>query len=174
MSYKTVNCYRRGLESAEIIATRVDKLPPQFRTDREIHVHESFDKELQLTWKVENHETTKKPDVFGPSAWFTYHNSSAHLPETLSPVTSKRIAGFIDGIPEMTPCDKCSEHARSFIESNKYLIQNFKTRDEVFKFFVDFHNYVNNRLGKPIVSLEDARKMYISGRNVKVMKYTWV
>lgn len=103
---------------------------------------------------------SSRPEVFGPFHWYMLHNGAGHLPDTLSPIAIKRIIGFIDGIPEFTPCEKCSEHSRFFIESSKHRIQNFKTRDDVFSFFNDFHNYVNKRLGKPEVSLETAKQMW--------------
>lgn len=103
---------------------------------------------------------SKLPEVWGPLNWYTYHNGAANLPKNLSPVSAQRIANFINGIPEMVPCDACSEHARYFIESNKKRIQSLGTRDDVFSFFVDFHNYVNERLKKPKVSLEKAKELY--------------
>ena len=100
------------------------------------------------------------PSVSGPPFWFTLHNGSAYLPEVLSPISAQRLRNFIDGIPEMHPCTKCSEHAREYIENHKDRINQMKTGNDFFKFFVDFHNDVNRRLNKPCVSYEQAYAMY--------------
>ena len=114
---------------------------------------------------------TASPEVNGPPAWFTYHNGSFHLPDILSPVSIKRIQGYIDGIPEMQPCLKCSEHARAYIEKNRDRIQSIKRGEDVARFFVDFHNYVNQKLGKRIVSFDEAKAMYNFGKGLTPMKY---
>lgn len=124
-----------------------------------------------LTWTLKPKVATNSPEVNGPPFWFVLHNGAAHLPDTLSPISAKRIQLFIDGIPEMQPCTNCAEHARAYIEKNKEKISKLNTRDSVFKFFVDFHNYVNQRLGKRIFSYEEAYAMYRSGIDVKVLKY---
>lgn len=138
-----------------------------------VQVLEPFHKEIStdLTWKTEKKITTSSPEVNGPPFWFVLHNGAAHLPEFLSPISAKRIQNFIEGIPEMQPCTNCSEHARSYIEKNKDLISTLNTRDAVFKFYVDFHNFVNQRLGKKIFTYEEAYAMYRDGVNVKIFKY---
>jgi hypothetical protein len=136
-------------------------------------VNDNFEQNLNLNieWKQAEKVTTSSPEVNGPPFWFTLHNGAAHLPKNISPISMARIRGFIDGIPEMQPCTVCSEHARAYIEKNRNEIDKMTTGDEVFKFFVDFHNYVNKRLNKRIVSVEEAKVMYKGGENVYVMKY---
>ena len=126
---------------------------------------------LNINWKKQEKITTRSPEVFGPAMWFTLHNGAAHLPNVLSPISLSRIKATIDGIPEIVPCDQCSEHARTFIEKNRNRINNMKTGDDIFKFYVDFHNYVNEKLNKPLMTYEAAYSMYKGGNNVNVMKY---
>jgi hypothetical protein len=126
--------------------------------------------ELTMEW-TERNASSAAPDIFGPPVWFTLHNGAAHLPQDISPISMSRIRGFIDGIPDMVvACTACSEHARAFIENNKSRINSMKTGDDVFNFYVDFHNYVNQRLGKPLMSHADARKLY-NGKSTKVFNY---
>jgi hypothetical protein len=136
-----------------------------------VDTHKPVSAGLNLTWKKEDKITPQTPQVFGPAMWFSFHVGSANLPKVLSPVSIERIKSFINGIPEMVPCVECSEHARAFIERNKERINKFKFGDDVFRFYVDFHNYVNERLNKPLVSYEKAYEMYRGGLNVNVMKY---
>jgi hypothetical protein len=125
---------------------------------------------LNITWKKQDKISTNSPEVFGPAMWFTLHTGAAYLPSVLSPISLSRIKASIDGIPEIVPCIPCSEHARAFIEFNRNKINNMKTGDDVFKFYVDFHNYVNEKLKKPLMNYEDAYKLY-KGSDVNVMKY---
>jgi hypothetical protein len=128
-------------------------------------------KNLNIEWSKKAKVTTASPEINGPPFWFTLHNGAAHLPKNISPISMHRIRGFIDGIPEMQPCLACSEHARTYIEKNKSKIEQMSTGDEVFAFFVDFHNFVNKRLGKKLVSVQEAKAMYSGGENVSVMTY---
>jgi hypothetical protein len=120
--------------------------------------------------KTDGPVMTNSPEVFGPAFWFSFHTGAAHLPENLSPISLSRIRAFINGIPELVPCIDCSEHSRAFIEENKAKINNFRRGDDVFRFYVDFHNYINLRLGKPLVSYEKAYEMYKGGKNVVLLK----
>ena len=114
---------------------------------------------------------TTSPEIFGPPVWFTLHNGSVHLPNEISPVSLSRIKNFIEGIPDMlVVCLKCSESARAFIERRKNTINSLKTGDDVFRFYVDFHNYVNEKLGKPIMGYDTARKLYLN-KKVSSFKY---
>jgi hypothetical protein len=125
---------------------------------------------MNIEWS-EKQGTTSSPEIFGPPAWFTLHNGAAHLPREISPISLSRIKAFIDGIPDMVvACANCSEHARTYIESKRGVINNLKTGDDVFNFYVDFHNYVNEKLGKPIMSYEAARKLH-KGNRAMVFKY---
>jgi hypothetical protein len=109
-------------------------------------------------------KTDKKnsdPEVFGPPLWFTFHNSSAYYPENASPIVAEKMKGFILGIPYMLPCPECASHASQYIEENLDNIEVFCSgREMLFAFFCDFHNYVNNRVGKKMLSLEEAKKIF--------------
>jgi len=105
--------------------------------------------------------TNRSPEVWGPHFWFTLHNGALNYPSLANPLCIERMKNFIIGIPVMIPCETCKEHATAYIESNKdYLDYICASRDKLFKFFVDFHNYVNIRLKKPEMSYDDAYRLY--------------
>lgn len=102
------------------------------------------------------------PEVFGPPLWFSLHNASAYYPTNASALHAERMKNIILGIPVLLPCETCKEHATNYIEEKKHLLSDIcKTKETLFKFFVDFHNYVNERLGKPILSYKEAERIYI-------------
>ena len=70
----------------------------------------------------------------------------------------------------MLPCAVCQVHATNHIEKNKEHLDDICSgRDKLFKFFVDFHNIVNKRYNKRIVSVEEAKRMYNGGIEVSTM-----
>jgi len=126
----------------------------------------------EISYETVDHLNTSNPQIFGPPLWFSLHNAAAHYPINPSPITSERMKNVILGIPVLLPCKNCSEHATAYIEKNFERLDDIcSTRDKLFKFFVDFHNYVNQRYNKPIMSYEDAYKIYLG--NVKVNKMSY-
>lgn len=126
----------------------------------------------EITYETVDHYSTSSPQIFGPPLWFSLHNASAHYPINPSPITSERMKNIIIGIPVLLPCKNCSEHATAYIEKNFDRLDDIcSTRDKLFKFFVDFHNYVNVRYNKPVMSYEDAYKMYLGGIKINKMSY---
>lgn len=121
-------------------------------------------KTIQIQTNKEKVKSLSDPNVWGPSFWFILHNGAAHYPIRASPIVVENTKGFIKSIPEMLPCKTCSVHARTFIDKNEKDMNMITSgRDRYFKFYVDFHNEVNKRNGKRVMSLEEARKMYSGG-----------
>ena len=116
----------------------------------------------ELTMKYELIEGTgTSPDVFGPPFWFTLHNGAAKYPVNPNKIVQKKMKDFIIAIPVMLPCLKCKDHAISYIESNLESLDDIvSSREKLFNFFVDFHNYVNKRYGKKIYSYDEAYNLY--------------
>jgi hypothetical protein len=105
-------------------------------------------------------DTSSNPAVFGPAYWAYLHISTIHLPDNLNPVIAEQIRNVILAIPVTVPCDACSLHSGNFIAQNKTKLMSLKTGKDFFNFTVDLHNFANNRLGKNIVSYDEAREMW--------------
>jgi hypothetical protein len=71
----------------------------------------------------------------------------------------------------MVPCERCADHATAYIESRDDLDEVVKNKDSLFSFFVEFHNFVNERLGKKRIPMETAIKMYKGTANVLTVSY---
>jgi hypothetical protein len=103
------------------------------------------------------------PYVFGPPVWFTLHNAASHYPEEASPIYAEKMKNIILSIPLLIPCKTCKLHATAYIEDIKdYLPDICASRKNLFNFFVDFHNFVNKRLDKPIISYDEAKILFPS------------
>jgi hypothetical protein len=105
---------------------------------------------------------SSNPLVWGPLFWYTLHNSAIHYPVNASPLVKQRILNRIQAIPYEVPCKACQIHASAYIESlSDYDLDKIVSgRDNLFKFYVDFHNSVNTRLGKPVWSYQQALNYY--------------
>ena len=68
------------------------------------------------------------------------------------------IKTFIIKICNELPCPDCLQHAKEYLYKNP--IENITTREELVNHLNNFHNEVNMRLGKPIVSIDDSNKLY--------------
>ena len=102
------------------------------------------------------------PNVWGPYYWYILHNSSAIYPINANPVVRNVMKYRILAIPYELPCRKCQIHASAYIQqfSDIQLDDIVSTREKLFNFYVDFHNAVNIRLGKPTWTYEQAYNHY--------------
>lgn len=116
---------------------------------------------LEMKYKTDRYVNSANPEVWGPAFWFSLHNGALRYPIKASPTWKERMKHFILGIPVMVPCEKCSDHATAHLEANYYRLDEIvSTRSKLFEFFWEFHNFVNENLNKPKMSLDDAYKMY--------------
>jgi len=105
------------------------------------------------------------PNVFGPGTWFSMHVIGANV---------KNINDLFEGcktiktILTSLKCLECRNHALEYEKANpldKLLICKHTNHTGgkmtcLHKWLVDFHNTVNKRLNKPIVSADIAYQYY--------------
>ena len=114
---------------------------------------------------------SSSPNIFGPAYWFTLHVGALNYPLRPSPIVIDKMKNFINAIPIMVPCVNCKEHATAYIEKNYDKLDSIcSSRDSLFKFFVDFHNEVNIQTNKPVMSYEDAYKLYSGNIHLTISK----
>lgn len=105
---------------------------------------------------------TANPEIWGPPFWFSLHISALHYPENPSDIVRERIKNRILAIPYELPCSSCRPHASSFVENNRNNLDEIvKNRENLFNFYVDFHNSVNQRKNKPLWTYEQSKKYYL-------------
>jgi len=113
------------------------------------------------------------PNVFGPAFWFTLHAGAAAYPENPTPWTKNGMKSLLVNFPLLIPCGSpCREHFYAYVK-NADLNDVVSTREKLFKFLVDAHNYVNVRYSKPIMTLNDAKSLYGYDNNGRVMRITY-
>jgi len=74
------------------------------------------------------------------------------------------IIPFIKNLCMNTGCEECNMHATQYYNLNPpldaYKKGGYKA---LFEWTVEFHNKVNSRIGKQILSIEDAKSLYTQG-----------
>lgn len=101
------------------------------------------------------------PKKFGPGIWSNWHILTLkHLIKKEKEILIRIIKWTIDTLP----CMECRTHATEYLLDNPFppLTEN---GDELFVWTVEFHNTVNERLGKIYIDVEDAKKLW-SGDNI--------
>ena len=119
----------------------------------------SEDVDLSL-YDWENVRPESNPSIWGPSFWYTLHNSALQFPIDPTPFASQTMLNFILALPWILPCSNCSEHAKQFLSAYPDLREAVSSRDNIFKFFWDFHNHVNVNTGKKPITFSDAFTKY--------------
>jgi hypothetical protein len=127
-------------------------------------IFEDTDNKIIINKNEDVKNNLSDPKIWGPSFWFILHNGAFHYPKNASPIIAEQTKYFIRGIPTMLPCKLCSIHAKEHIDNNEHLLDIItSTRDNLFKFYVDFHNQVNIRNGKRTYTNEEIYEMYKNG-----------
>ena len=103
--------------------------------------------------------TSIDPNIWGPHFWTTLHFIASAYDDNPNQSVKTAMKTFIRTIPVLLPCKECQDHAFDYIRKTD-LDTAVSNRSKLFAFFVDFHNAVNTRLGKPTFSLANAINTY--------------
>lgn len=113
--------------------------------------------DMNITYSVTG--TSTDPSIFGPAMWFTFHNGAILYPKRPTDYVKHGMKQFIYNVPLIIPCLSCKEHMYDFLNRTD-LDAAVSSRESLFKFWVDIHNYVNKRYGKRQISLNEAKAIY--------------
>lgn len=83
--------------------------------------------------------------LVGRATWMSLHALADHFP--LNPTTEEKTAAvnLIGGYALLYPCEKCRGHMQDYIKNNPIKC---RSRIQLVTWLFDFHNDVNERLGK--------------------------
>jgi hypothetical protein len=99
------------------------------------------------------------PELWGRYLWFSLHFIAQDYPEDPSDEDKAAYKSFFENLWKVIPCYKCSVNYKRHLEElpiDDYL----STKDALFIWTVSLHNIVNKELGKPLMALSEAKKMY--------------
>lgn len=86
-----------------------------------------------------------RPEVWGPLLWGAIHTTC---------LTGTATSEFMNALADALPCPSCSTHFKELLIEFPFPESNDPTI--LFQWSVNVHNRVNARIGKPIVTMEQA------------------
>lgn len=98
------------------------------------------------------------PSVFGPGTWIVTHTLALVSDRGERKRDTRFYKLYVYRMIHALPCAQCRRHAAQYLKRTP--VPKWGSGDSMFAWSVDFHNTVNARLGKPIISLETALEMY--------------
>ena len=97
------------------------------------------------------------PSKWGSKAWDFFHSVSFSYPENPTSDQKQSAMDFFKALPFMLPCSTCGNHCQKQLEKFPPRVEN---REQLTKWLYNFHNMVNQRLGKKMPSFEEISLKY--------------
>jgi hypothetical protein len=102
------------------------------------------------------------PASFGPGIWYCIHRMAR---DATTEEKKIKFQEFIENIIVNLPCSTCTEHAVKYYSTNPldryWSIDENGTDIGLFRWAWQFHNTVNARLNKPLVSWDSAKMLFL-------------
>jgi hypothetical protein len=99
------------------------------------------------------------PSVWGPLFWHTIHITAIGYPKNPSYGHKKAAKEFFESLTMLIPCPICREHYSAFLQKMP-IAPHLDRRDDLFRWTVNLHNDVNERLEKPRVTESESLNFY--------------
>ena len=100
------------------------------------------------------------PIIWGPFIWNFLHISALYYPEKPNKKIQQECKNFINSLSVMLPCPKCKIHYNNFINKQNVVDNACLNKLNLMSFFVELHNEINHRNGKPKYSIDEVHKLY--------------
>lgn len=97
-----------------------------------------------------------QPEIWGGDVWRTFHGFLFKYPPKPTQDDKMRWLSLILNLPFYLPCGECSWNLAKELEALPPTEEVMATTDSLARWGVELHNSVNKRLGKPLVTYEDA------------------
>tara|TARA_Y100000389_G_scaffold38744_1_gene33128 strand:- start:18504 stop:18959 length:456 start_codon:yes stop_codon:yes gene_type:complete len=93
-----------------------------------------------------------KKEDWGNAVWLLFHTIGEKIDEDFFKNNNTLIIDLIVLICSNLPCPDCANHAKETLKLAN--LNNIKSKDDLKKFFWTFHNIVNKKLKKQIITFE--------------------
>lgn len=110
-----------------------------------------------------------EPKNWGKFGWGFIHNVALGYSEDLTYMKKEQYRKFFEAIGDVLPCLDCQIHYKDMLVNNPPVLVN---KDTLFKWSVDIHNKVNERLNKKIISYDEAYNIWTKSDIIKPIKKT--
>jgi hypothetical protein len=96
--------------------------------------------------------------VWGPATWKLLHTMVLRIDDNITTNQFIELKNIILRILHNLPCPYCTSHALSYISVYNY--KGISNINDLRMFIFNFHNSVNKRLNKPLISYEEHVQLY--------------
>ena len=99
---------------------------------------------------------TQDPKVWGPGLWRKLHAAASGF----NPARSLQFRLWIETFHQVIPCAECAHHFKEVVLLHPYMqidALSMLSKKNVVLFFFWFHNVVNSKIGKPVVSFRSVQ-----------------
>ncbi len=97
-------------------------------------------------------------NVWGPATWQLLHCMVIKTKEIITPPELQELKKIIERVVSNLPCPICSGHAVSYFKQYNY--SRINNIEQLRFFLFSFHNNVNTRLKKPLITYEEHDLIY--------------
>lgn len=97
---------------------------------------------------------------WGPNLWNSLHSITFDYPDQPTTQDQQQYKQFFHSLKYVLPCAACRKHYSHGLEVTMPIDPALKNRDTLTRWLVQFHNSVNERLGKPVVTYESVKDKY--------------
>lgn len=97
---------------------------------------------------------------WGPGLWIALHSITFNYPIEPTEDEKKQYKTFFNSLKYILPCQTCQQHYTETLEKKFPIEPALINRDRLTRWLVDFHNDVNQRLGKPYVDYNSVKEKY--------------
>jgi len=101
------------------------------------------------------------PTVWGPHMWKTIHAIALGYPDRPSNIDRENYRVFFMNLYKIIPCQTCADHYQEIV-AKLPVDSHLNNQHHLFEWTWNIHNQVNMLLNKPLMSLEDAKNMFIN------------
>lgn len=105
--------------------------------------------------KAATKDSNVNPNVWGPDVWATMHRLALKSDLDTNP---KAFSAFLGTLTELLPCTVCRTDYNTYLKS-----YGAPELGHAFAWTHTLHNWVNRKLGKPLMDLEKARTTWSHG-----------
>ena len=105
---------------------------------------------------------------WGNATWYLFHTLAYKLKDSESDHSKDLLTVFID-MCKVLPCPLCRDDAKKMLTSAKTRL--VTTKYDLIRFMWQFHNLVNNKLGKQEITLDEHNAKFATAKTNSVVKY---
>lgn len=110
------------------------------------------------------------PKKWGKHFWKTIHYIIFSAPDSPSIEYKNNLLNFLVALKFLLPCENCRRHYSENLKKFPITDEILSSKEKLIKWSVDLHNEVNLRTGKKIISLEEAKQIYLNENYVDTKK----